>query len=139
MLRRILYTSRATEGVTLHDVYDIIRVSHNRNSRAALTGGLIFLDGYFYQLLEGLPYAIDTCYERILRDKRHDEIELRLDDATSEPLFATDWMALRDGSQIEPEILAEHGYHRGMPKSAFTGEQLFALLMACFHKELAEA
>ena len=137
MLRRILYTSRATEGVTLRDVYDIIRVSHNRNSQAALTGGLIYLEGRFYQLLEGFPYAIDTSFERILRDKRHQEIELRIDEA-AEPVFAADWMALRDGSQIDPQILADHSYQPGMPKSVFTGEQVLALLMACFDKELVE-
>lgn len=139
MLKRILYSSRAADGIGMRDVFDIIRVSHNRNSSAGLTGGLVFLDGYFFQLLEGLEYAVSERYERIKQDPRHYDIELRMETNVATPVFETDWMALRDGALIDPDILIDHHYEVGMPSSSFDGEQLFAFMISCFSEELAEA
>lgn len=137
MLHRLLYTSRATNDIGMREVFDIIRTSHNRNSQAGLTGGLLFLDGYFYQLLEGLPTAVAERYKRIIVDPRHTDLVLRIEESGVDPLFESDWMALCDGSQLDPQILADHHYQPGMPADAFTGEQVYAFLMACLDRELA--
>ena len=137
MYRRILYTSRAAENITMRDAYDIIRVSHNRNSAAGITGGLIFLDGYFYQLMEGLPSAIETRFARIAADSRHCDVVIRQDQAVDESVFKADWMALRDGSKIDPSILIDHQYQWGMPADQFDGAEVFAMLVDCFADELA--
>ena len=139
MLRRILYTSRASEGISMRDAYDIIRVSHNRNSRVGITGGLIFLDGHFVQLMEGLPAAVETRYERIAADGRHHELAIRQDELVETPTFADEWMALRDGSRIDPALLDRFAYRPGLPQDEFDGEQVFDLLRACFDNELAAA
>lgn len=98
MLRRILYTSRAMPGITMRDVYDIIRVSHDRDSQCGTTGGLLFIDGHFIQMMEGLPASIETRFEKIRRDKRHEDIVIRQEMDVVAPIFSDDWMALRDGS-----------------------------------------
>jgi hypothetical protein len=135
MIKQLLYSSKAAPGVELRDICDIIRVSHNRNSHAGLTGGLLFLDGYFYQLLEGLPGCVDDRYCRIAQDSRHSQLELRQEQLVGEPLFADEWMALRDHSQVPLETLLHHHYEPGMPSSEFSGEQLLALLLDCFERE----
>ncbi len=132
MFQQILYTSRAADGITMRDVYDVIRVAHNRNSDSGLTGALLFLDGYFMQVLEGAPYAVEERYKRILADGRHHDLLLRLDRTSTELLFPTEWMALRDGAEIDPQILVDHHYVPGMPVDQFTGEQVLAFMMNCF-------
>ncbi len=136
MFRRLLYTSHAAEGVDSRQVFDIIRTSHNRNSRAGLTGGLLFVDGYFYQLLEGLRGAVEQRYDRIAADPRHHSVELRLDETADEPIFANDWMALRDASQIDDSILAHFGCSPGSPPEAMQDDQVFEFLLTCFEKEI---
>lgn len=139
MIRRIVYSSLACETLVVKDVYDIIRQSHNRNSKNGLTGGLLFIDRYFYQLLEGLPTAVEARYQRIAQDPRHTELVVRQDVTTEAPLFASDWMALRDGGQIDPGVLESHGYRLGMPAEEFSGEQILAFLLDCFGKPTSPA
>ena len=97
MLRRIVYTSVAAPWISMTEVYDLIRGAHNRNSRTGITGGLIFLDGHFFQVIEGIPSAVEPVSKRIFRDKRHSGIALRQDEIVEEALFPSEWMALRDG------------------------------------------
>ena len=58
MLERITYVSRATPGLRREDVFGIIRTAHPANSLAGVTGGLVFLDGWFAQVLEGEAGAL---------------------------------------------------------------------------------
>jgi hypothetical protein len=139
MIKQLLYSSKAAPGVELRDVCEIIRVSHNRNSHAGLTGGLLFLDGYFFQLLEGLPGSVDERYRRIAQDPRHSQVELRHQELVGEPLFADEWMALRDHSQVPLETLLRHHYEPGMPSCEFSSEQMLALLLDCFERESIHA
>ena len=134
MYQRILYSSRAAAGTQLRDVFDVIRVSHNRNSNAGLTGGLLFLDGYFFQVLEGLPYALADRYKRIANDPRHHSLMLRSDEATDRLLFPSDWMALRDGASIDRDILTRHGYVVGLPADRFDADKLLSFLLDCFQQ-----
>ena len=137
MLRRILYTSMATEGVTMKDAYDIIRVSHNRNSRAGITGGLVLIDGYFLQLMEGLPSAVELRFSHIQKDPRHCDIRVLADCPVQTALFADAWMALRDGSKIDPCVLSANGYTPGF--DGVRTEQVLGLLTATFEPELMAA
>jgi len=134
MIRRILYSSLACDRLVTKDVFDIIRQSHNRNCKNGLTGGLLFLDGYFFQVLEGLPHAVQCRYKRIARDPRHTDLVVRQDVTTASPLFSNEWMALRDASQVDPQVLDRHGYMRGMPAEKFTGRQLLEFVLDCFGK-----
>ena len=137
MLRRIIYSSKAATGIGIRDAYDIIRTSHNRNSQAGITGGLILIDGYFFQILEGLPAAVEERLKRITADPRHSEIEIRADANIDEPVFESEWMALRDGDVVDSDLLAEHGYSIGMPAEQHTAEQLFQFMLSCFEKDMA--
>ena len=72
MLERVVQVSRAAAGLRQKDVYRIIRTAHASNTLAGLSGGLIFLDGWFAHVLEGTPGpAFDACLARIAGDPRH--------------------------------------------------------------------
>lgn len=132
MFERILYTSRASDRMTMRNVYDIIRKAHNRNSDNGLTGGLLFLDGYFVQILEGSPYALEERYRKIISDPRHRDITLRLRETSPELLFPNDWMSLRSADAIDPAVFEAHGYRPGLPVESFSGHQILDFMIDCF-------
>jgi hypothetical protein len=138
MLRRVVYSSTAAQSVTVADVHSLIRGAHNRNSRAGITGGLLFLDGYFFQVVEGIPSAVEKCLRRVFRDPRHHTIVIRRDELVTEPLFPSEWMALRDGSEIDPEVLSSYNYEPGMAPDRFEDNEVLAFIMACFDRELLQ-
>lgn len=132
MLERVVYVSQATTGVGLTDAYDIIRTAHNRNSEYGLTGALALVDGWFVQVLEGDAFHVRERYERISADPRHADVDLREQRPIDDVSFPGEWMALRSGAQIGPELREQFGYSPGFPAEQFDGERLHAFLLACW-------
>lgn len=131
MILRIAYVSRAAPGVTERDAFDIIRVAHNRNREHDLSGGLVFLDGHFAQVLEGLPWRVHERFERIARDARHSDVDLRLQAQVRERLFEGEWMALRCAQEIAPDLLRARAYAPGWPAGRFDGDALVEFVRDC--------
>ena len=131
MLERIVYVSRCAPGVTDQDVYDIIRTSHNRNSQRGLTGGLLFIDQHFVQVLEGDRYFVRERYQSIATDIRHAHVELRQTVRPQTLIFPGEWMALRSGHEIPPAIKAQFGYEPGLPAERFSAERVVNFVLAC--------
>ena len=67
-LERLVYVSRAAPGLDTTEVYAIIRHAHAGNAVSGVTGALVFLDGWFVQLLEGPAAALDARLASIRRD-----------------------------------------------------------------------
>lgn len=131
MYERLVYVSRAAEGIDARDAYDIIRTAHNRNSRLGLTGALVFVDGHFAQVLEGDPYGLRQRFEIIRRDRRHRDIELRALETVDHRCFPDDWMALRHDDAVPADVRARFGYAPGFPAERFPAERLLAFVRAC--------
>lgn len=55
---------------------DIVSVAQYRNAEAKITGILTFQDGYFIQLLEGAPAALDLLMIHLHFDERHEDIRV---------------------------------------------------------------
>jgi hypothetical protein len=131
MYERLVYVSCAAPGIGAREAYDIIRVSHNRNSRYSLTGALILVDGFFLQVLEGDAFQLKTRYARIVTDPRHTDVDLRQSTRVQQLSFADDWMALRHDEDITPSMREEFGYRPGFPVERFDGDRLVAFTLAC--------
>ncbi len=131
MHERVVYVSRAAPGTGAAEAYDIIRVSHNRNSRFGLSGALIFVDGFFLQVLEGDGVSVRERYARILTDPRHTAVEMRQSTQTAQRSFGGDWMALRRDDEIGPAVRQAFGYAPGFPAERFDGDRLVAFALAC--------
>lgn len=131
MILRIAYVSRAAPGVTERDAFDIIRVAHNRNRQHDLSGGLVFLDGHFAQVLEGMPRRVLERYERIARDARHVDVDLRLQAQVHERLFEGEWMALRCAHEISPGLRRAPAHVPGWPADRFDGPAIVDFVKAC--------
>jgi Sensors of blue-light using FAD len=73
-LHRLIYFSTAV-GVLRADELDRIYLRATAaNSRAGITGLLLFVEGSFVQVLEGPAAGITSLMQKIRRDKRHTAI-----------------------------------------------------------------
>lgn len=132
MLERIVYVSRAAPGVTLETVFAIIRAAHALNARDQLSGGLVFLDGGFAQVIEGERAPLQACLARIGRDPRHAEMRLRARERALCRLFRGQAMALRSRACLEPALLDAFGYRPGFPVERFPADVLVEFVVrAC--------
>lgn len=135
MLQRVLYVSRAAPSLGLTDVYDIIRASHARNGGSEISGALLYLDGWFAQILEGPAGALNDAVDRILADPRHAAPELRVRSRALGRLFAGHAMALRYRGCVDDGVLAEFDYRPGFPVADFPADVLTELMVhACRRK-----
>ena len=138
MLERIVYVSRAAAGVGDREVYRIIRGAHARNGAEGLTGALIFLDGWFAQLLEGPPAEVGRAFAPIAADPRHHALSLRVRATALMPLFPGQAMALRLRSCLPEPLLAAFDYRPGFPVDAFPVDVLTEFMVrACRRHGLA--
>ena len=131
MRERLVYVSCAAPGIGAREAYDIIRVSHNRNSRHGLTGALILIDNHFLQVLEGDGFRVRERYARIATDPRHTQVQLRQSAVIQQLSFADDWMALRHDDEIAQATRDAHAYAPGFPSDRFDGDRLVAFALAC--------
>jgi len=138
MLERIVQVSRAAAGLRQEDVYDIIRTAHAGNRLAGLSGGLILLDGWFAQVLEGAGPALDACLARIARDPRHRGIERRSRERALCRLFPGQAMALRSRACLDPALLEAFGWPgfpmAGFPVAGFPADVLLEFVVQACHR-----
>lgn len=87
MLRRILYISRAAEGITEQVLRQIIATAQLKNRRRDLSGVLAVGKGLFAQVLEGSQSDVAEVLERIRGDSRHSELRLVSDSITGTRFF----------------------------------------------------
>ena len=132
MLERSVMVSRAAAGTDLAQVFAIIRAAHGHNAAAGITGGLVFLDGWFAQALEGPPAALEATLARIARDPRHGQVVVRRRERGLCRLFPGQALALRSRSCLEAELLEAFGYRPGFPVGDFPADVLVEFLVrAC--------
>ncbi|RZJ03853.1 MAG: BLUF domain-containing protein [Rubrivivax sp.] len=110
MLHRLIYVSRSRQPLPL-DVKDILASSRANNPRIGVTGALCFLDGVYFQCLEGDSRVLAELYRFIERDSRHTEPRLLVQERIDKRLFA-DWsMALMTWAE-ETKAIFEY-FHPG--------------------------
>ena len=77
-LYRVLYYSRVhmpgPSAAADAEIHRILVASRRNNARAGVTGGLLFSDGCFAQVLEGPIEAVTETFERIQCDSRHRDV-----------------------------------------------------------------
>ena len=102
-MHRLIYVSAAVDAMTPDVLAQILEASRRNNPKAGITGMLLYIDGGFLQLLEGPEEAVHATYDRICRDRRHDEPRVLLDRAAEGRLFP-DWtMGFEEPLQGHPD------------------------------------
>lgn len=74
----LLYVSRAAFPSASADgaIAGILRSARERNSAAQVTGALLYIGGYFAQVIEGEASDVNQLMIDILRDERHREVRI---------------------------------------------------------------
>jgi hypothetical protein len=109
-LARVIYRSHSLLPDAADDripaMSEILRVARQRNAQTGLTGVLVFDGTNFLQAIEGDIGRVESLYESISCDLRHEDIEL----IEFKPIAARDYrnfpMAYIEGLAAESDTLA---------------------------------
>jgi len=82
-----IYASTAAAIFKESDIPALLDHARAANTERDLTGMLLYIDGGFFQVLEGDDAVVDEVYGRIERDPRHTKITLII----REPIAARDF------------------------------------------------
>lgn len=134
-LIQVVYISRVTfpaDELARH-VQEILHVSRANNPRDGVTGALLAGESGFAQVLEGPADAVETVFERIQCDPRHDDVTILATLTTEERSFANWSMALCDGA----EALAEAGttLEQLVQGGTAAAAQTLAMLRGALHRD----
>lgn len=89
-LKRIVYTSAATDLCDQNEIDCILVDSKKLNAENGITGILYFSNNFFIQYFEGVGTEVDSTFSRIERDNRHTDLRVVLQGDTKEREFG-DW------------------------------------------------
>lgn len=103
-LKRLLYVSTMLIPMSDADILELGRLSSLNNRKLGLTGILISVHEYFFQILEGPEAVLDGLLDKIRCDARHRDVTvLSAEYGLSERLFS-DWgmrtICLNDDSSV---------------------------------------
>jgi hypothetical protein len=73
---RLIYKSRANQRIDWEFVNELFARSEVNNQETGITGVLLATDTHFLQVLEGSFEDVNDLFMRIVRDPRHDNIQL---------------------------------------------------------------
>lgn len=108
-MRQIVYNSRAKPDLGQDDVFQIVQTSARNNGDTGLSGFLVYLNGAFFQVLEGPEDQLQVTLSRIQEDDRHTDLTIILDRRIEEPQFSR-WrmrrVSVRSASDI-PSVVGE--------------------------------
>ncbi len=118
------------------EIDQILEKSRHNNAKVGITGALMFNSGFFAQVLEGPPGAIEATFERIQRDARHGEVTLLEFIPVERRAFANWSMAFVGASEAGLDDLAETS---GFDPSRLSGNELFEALRDLLQREFPRA
>ena len=107
-LFQIVYTSTASAPFGKPELTDLLKGSVVRNTRAGITGLLLYQDGTFMQALEGEAPVVKSLFDKISRDPRHHNIIPLIQEPIAERNFPSSAMAFRDLNT--PGLREQPGY-----------------------------
>lgn len=70
----LVYVSIANHGMSEKHLESMLKKARDKNEKAAITGMLLYRDGFFIQALEGELDAIENLYTAIAKDERHRDV-----------------------------------------------------------------
>ncbi|MDT0576885.1 EAL domain-containing protein [Croceicoccus sp. F390] len=110
-LFRLVYYSRNAMAAPADEmraaVDHIMEASRRNNERAGITGALMFTEDLFAQVLEGSKDALESVFNRIQMDERHDDIQLLSIDPIDQRSFGN-WAMAYVGSITQGKEQFDH-------------------------------
>jgi NADH dehydrogenase FAD-containing subunit/class 3 adenylate cyclase/uncharacterized membrane protein YphA (DoxX/SURF4 family) len=90
-MKRLTYVSKLNALLSEEDIIEIGRLASLNNQKLDVTGILISVRDYFFQILEGEEQIVDALVEKIKRDSRHNEITILSAETGCEERLFTNW------------------------------------------------
>lgn len=127
MLVRLLYVSRSvdTEPVAIES---ILSQSRQYNPACGITGILCYGGGIFLQALEGGRMAVNTLYNHIQRDVRHQDVTLLAYDEITERRFGGWTMGQVNVAKVNTSVLLKYSEKAELDPYGVSGQVSLALL-----------
>ncbi len=88
MLDRLIYRSRATQEFGSLALFHLLTQAQLRNEKLKVTGHLLYFKDHFTQCIEGPASSIELLWQELMRDTRHQDLELIARHTASERRFA---------------------------------------------------
>ncbi len=126
----VYYSENAMEGdkrAQLQNLRDILEVSQKNNQKKNVTGGLIFDQKWFLQILEGELEDVMETYNRIAHDDRHKNATVIKKEPINERRF-NDWSM--GGMMRTPEmqeVFLQHGISGEIDPTRLSGNDVVEL------------
>ena len=127
MLVRLMYASRAAEGLKPDAVTAIARKSNAANPARGITGVLCFSGAVFLQVLEGGRSQVSALYNRIACDPRHHDVVLLSFDEIAERRFAGWAMGQVHMNMLNPALLLKYSESAVLDPYTVSGKASMAL------------
>src|SRR4029434_10023439 len=73
---QIMYTAHRVEPMTVTDLEKILEDARAGNQARNVTGALVYVDGVFFQLLEGDKAVVHNLMASIASESRHQSVKV---------------------------------------------------------------
>lgn len=73
-LVHLIYASTAVNDFDQQELVVLLRKAREANAQAGITGMLLYIEGNFFQVLEGEQAAVDRQFAKIALDQRHAKV-----------------------------------------------------------------
>ena len=114
---RLIYKSRAKQPIDWELVRALIKQSEENNQDAGITGVLLATGTHFLQVLEGGFDEVNELFMQIVRDSRHDQLQLIAFDCVESRLYggwAMHGVGVFDFNQeLIDDLIAQYGEEEG--------------------------
>ncbi len=87
---QVIYASESATPMQMEDLEDILEGARESNAEVGITGALVYVDGFFLQVLEGQTEEVLQLMGRIARDLRHESVTILKQGEIPTALF-NDW------------------------------------------------
>lgn len=116
---QIMYSSQATKPMTAAGLEEILTDARAGNQARNVTGALVYVDGVFFQIIEGDKDVVQNLMASIASDSRHHSVKVVYE-------AEVDWRAFASWSMAYLSPTAEQmSKWTGLPGTA-TVEELLA-------------
>lgn len=129
MLVRLIYASRATSGITMETLTNILDSSRKHNLEQGVTGVLCVCHGdVFLQVLEGGRQEVNRLYGKLLADARHRDVTLLDYAEIAERRFCGWRMGRVDLEKLNPGLVLKYSEKPRLDPFSISGRSALAFL-----------
>jgi hypothetical protein len=110
-LIQCIYSSAATTEFAEHDIPQLLEKTRAANAISGISGMLLYIEGSFFQVLEGETERVDVLFQSILADPRHKHVTLIIREPLAARSFGEWTMGFATvGSREAGELIGENDF-----------------------------